>query len=186
MALKASIFKAAVNIADLNRDYYSDSHITIARHPSETDERMMMRLLAFALNADEQLRFGRGLSTDNEPDFWLKNLSDEIDLWIDVGLPSFERCKKAVARAKAVKLYVYGQQKNVSPWWKKVADDMLGLQKLTVLRIAGEDSMALAAMAKTNMQLQFTIDADDIYISACDTALQLQISRLDSTSLEGR
>lgn len=184
MALKASIFKAAVNIADLNRDHYGDINLTVARHPSETDERMMMRLLAFALNHEERLAFGRGLSTDDEPDIWLKSLTDDIELWLDVGLPSFERCKKASSRSMAVKLYVYGQDKNVAPWWKKIAGDMLGLSKLQILRIAGDDSQALAALVKPNMQLQFTFDGNDIYISEGEESLHMQISTLTSTELE--
>ena len=175
MALKASIFKAAVSISDLNRDFYQDYNLTLARHPSETDERMMVRLLAFVLNASDELSFGKGLSTDDEPDVWQKSLSNDIELWIDVGLSSFDRCKKACGRSAAVKLYVYGQQKNVKPWWNKVAADMQRLKKLQVMQIEGDASQALAALAEVNMQLQFTLDGDDIYITTAEHSVHITL-----------
>ncbi|NRB37202.1 MAG: YaeQ family protein [Pseudomonadales bacterium] len=185
MALKASIFKAAVNISDLNRELYQDFNLTLARHPSETDERMMMRLLAFVLNAAERLEFGRGLSSDDEPDVWLKSLSGEIELWLDVGLPSYERCRKASGQSQSVKLYVYGAEKNVKPWWKKTEADFARLKKLQILKICGDDSSALADLAQVNMQLQFTLDGDDIYINAGDVSLHITISSLKDADNRG-
>ena len=102
MALKATIFKAELQIADMDRNYYHDHALTIARHPSETDERMMVRLLAYALHADETLSFGKGLSTDDEPDLWQKDLTGAIELWIDVGQPDEKRIRKACGRARQV------------------------------------------------------------------------------------
>ena len=99
MALTATIFKASLQISDLDRHYYGEHQLTLARHPSETDERMMVRLLAFILHADEQLNFTRGLCVDDEPDLWQKNLTNEIELWIDVGLPDERRVRKACSRA---------------------------------------------------------------------------------------
>ncbi len=95
MALKATIFKAGLQIADMDRNYYHDHTLTIARHPSETDERMMMRLLAFALHADPALSFGKGLGSDDEPDLWQKDLTGAIAAWIDVGQPDEKRLRKA-------------------------------------------------------------------------------------------
>src|SRR5690242_18259904 len=106
MALKATIFKADLNIADMDRDYYGDHALTIARHPSETDERMMVRVFAFARHAHERLQFTKGLSADDEPDLWQKSLSDEIELWIDVGQPDEKRVRKACNRSQRVALYV--------------------------------------------------------------------------------
>ncbi len=102
MALKATIFKAELHIADMDRHHYGDHALTIARHPSETDERMMMRIVAFALNAHEDLVFTKGLSTENEPDLWQKSLSDDIELWIDLGQPDDKRIRKACGRAQQV------------------------------------------------------------------------------------
>ncbi len=108
MALKATICKAELHIADMERGYYKDHALTIARHPSETEERMMVRILAFALNADDALGFGAGLSTDDEPDLWRKDLTGNIETWIDVGLPGEKRMRKACGRAEAVVVYSYG------------------------------------------------------------------------------
>src|SRR5512140_37464 len=102
MALKATIYKATLQLADMDRGIYGDHSVTVARHPSETDERMMVRLLAFALNADYTLAFGAGLSTDDEPDLWRKDLTGSIKTWIDVGLPDEKRIRKACGRADAV------------------------------------------------------------------------------------
>src|SRR5258705_10302215 len=108
MALKSTIFKAELSVADIDRGYYRDHVLTIARHPSETDERMMVRLLAFALHADERLAFGRGLSTEDEPDLWQRDLTGSIEKWIDVGLPDEREVRKACGRARAVYVLAYG------------------------------------------------------------------------------
>ena len=109
MALSATIFKANLQVSDMDRNYYAEHLLTLARHPSETDERMMVRLLAYALHADEYLNFTKGLCADEEPDLWLKNLTDEIELWIDVGQPDERRLRKACSRAAQVYLYLYGE-----------------------------------------------------------------------------
>src|SRR6187401_1187912 len=109
MALKATIFKAELSVADIDRGVYRDHTLTIARHPSETDERMMVRLLAFALNASELLEFGRGLSAEDEADLIERDLTGAIALWIDVGLPDEREVRKACGRAKQVKVYTYGR-----------------------------------------------------------------------------
>ena len=99
MALKATIFKADLHIADMARNYYAEHALTVARHPSETDERMMARILAFALNADERLAFGKGLSDADEPDLWQKDLTGAIEHWIEVGQPDEKRLLRACGRA---------------------------------------------------------------------------------------
>ena len=95
MALKATIYKAAVQVADIDRGYYADHELTLARHPSETEPRLMLRLLAFALNAAEGLEFGRGISTDDEPDLWQRDATGRILHWIDLGLPDERRLRRA-------------------------------------------------------------------------------------------
>jgi len=97
--------------------YYQDHALTIARHPSETEERMMVRLLAFALNADGTLVFGAGLSADDEPDLWCKELTGNIQTWIDVGLPDEKRIRKACGRADSVFVYSYGGRA-AQLWWE--------------------------------------------------------------------
>jgi len=98
MAIKSTIFKAEIQITDMDRNYYNDHALTIARHPSENDERMMLRILTFALNGSDSMAFSKGLSSEDEPDLWQKNLSDEIELWIDLGQPDEKRIRRACGR----------------------------------------------------------------------------------------
>lgn len=108
MASNATIFKAAIHIADMDRQYYQDHALTLARHPSETDERMMVRLLAFALHAHESLSFGRGVSAEEEPALWLKDLTGAIDLWIEVGQPDEKIVRRACgSRETGLHLYLW-------------------------------------------------------------------------------
>ena len=117
MALKATIFKADLQIADMDRNYYQDHALTLARHPSETDERMMVRLLAFAIHADEALTFTKGLFDTEEPDLWQKDLTGAIQLWIEVGQPDEKRILKACGRSEQVIVYSYGATSHIWPSW---------------------------------------------------------------------
>src|SRR5881392_1299699 len=150
MALKATIFKAELSIADIDRGYYADHSLTVARHPSETDERMMVRLLAFALHAAERLEFGRGLSTEDEPDLWQRDLTGAIERWIDVGLPAESDVRKACGRARDVSVIAYGGRA-VALWWDGVRDRLLRQPRLTVHEVPLEASRALAQLARRTM-----------------------------------
>lgn len=107
MALKPTIYKAKIALSDVNRNYYDTLNLTIAQHPSETQERMMVRLLAFCINAHEQLVFTKGISSPEEPDLWIRSLDDNLELWIDVGEPAFERIKKSQPHCEAVKSLLF-------------------------------------------------------------------------------
>ncbi|MDK9558765.1 YaeQ family protein [Marinobacter sp. M216] len=172
MALKATIFKATLSIADMDRHYYADHHLTIAQHPSETDERMMIRLLAFALNADEHLEFTKGLSTDDEPELWRKSLSDEIELWIELGLPEEGRLRKACNRAKQVILYTYGGRA-VPLWWEKHHHKLERFGNLTVIDLPQESTAALASLAQRGMSLQITVQ--DGVVGVADDTQHVQV-----------
>ncbi|WP_372966623.1 YaeQ family protein [Marinobacter sp.] len=156
MALKATIFKATLHIADMDRHFYGDHHLTVARHPSETDERMMIRLLAFALNASDNLEFTKGLSSDDEPELWQKSLSDEIELWIELGLPDEDRIRKACNRSKQVILYTYGGRA-VPVWWDKHHNKLTRFSNLTIVDLPAEKITELAALAERSMDLQVSI-----------------------------
>ncbi|MHB1360318.1 MAG: YaeQ family protein [Rhodocyclaceae bacterium] len=169
MALKSTIFKVSVSIADMDRPYYGEHALTLARHPSETDERMMVRLLAFLMFADERLEFGRGLSTDDEPALWLKSYSGEIERWIEVGLPDERLLRKAAGRAAEVIVLVYGG-KAADIWWGKEGRGLARLANLRVFALDVEQSNALAALAARGMQLQCTIQDGQIWLTAGDGA----------------
>lgn len=172
MALKATIFKATLNIADMDRHYYADHHLTIARHPSETDERMMIRLLAFILNASDSLEFTRGISTDDEPDLWQKSLSDEIELWIELGLPDESRLRKACSRADRVILYTYGGRA-VSLWWDKHQGKLKRFNNLTIINLPPDATEDLAGLAERGMNLQCTIQDGTVNIGNDDTLVSI-------------
>ncbi|MFZ2301109.1 MAG: YaeQ family protein [Gallionella sp.] len=164
MAIKATVFKAALQIADMDRHYYADHALTLARHPSETDERMMVRLLAFALYADELLAFGKGLSSDEEPDLWQKDLTGTIERWIEVGLPDERAIRKACGRAAQVVVISYGRAASI--WWNENRDKLQRLDNLTVLNLPTETSLALAALASRTMQLQCTLQEGHIMMTS--------------------
>jgi uncharacterized protein YaeQ len=164
VAQAATIFKAEIQIADMERGYYGDHSLTIARHPSETDERMMVRLLAFALHASERLQFTRGLSADDEPDLWQKSLSEEVELWIDVGVPDEKRLRKATRLADEVFVYVYGGR-GAATWWQKTEEAVRGLDHLHVFNLPLEGTRALAALAARTMRLQCTVQEGQVWIS---------------------
>jgi uncharacterized protein YaeQ len=164
MAIKATVCKAALQVADMDRHYYADHALTLARHPSETDERMMVRLLAFALYADELLAFGKGLSSDEEPDLWQKDLTGAIQRWIEVGLPDERAVRKACGRAAQVVVVSYGRAAPI--WWNENRDKLQRLRNLTVLNLPTETTQALAALAGRAMQLQCTLQEGHIMLTS--------------------
>jgi uncharacterized protein YaeQ len=176
MALKATIFKADVQIADMDRHYYQDHALTIARHPSETDERMMIRVLAFIIHAHEALAFGKGLSSEDEPDLWQKDLTGAIDLWIEVGQPDDKRILKACGRSSRVLIYSYSATSNI--WWNQVGSRIERAKNLTVINVPPAVSTALAAFAQRNMQLQCTIQDGQIWITCNGETVQVDLTVL--------
>ena len=174
MALKATIFKAALQIADMDRGYYADHVLTIARHPSETDERMMLRVLAFALHAGPGLAFGKGLSTDDEPDLWVRDLTGAIRLWIDVGQPDEKLVRRACGRADEVVIYTYGRGADL--WWSRCRAALERSQNLRVMSVPPAASQALAKLAQRSMQLQGTIQDGHAWLGDKDTAVEVVLT----------
>ncbi|AZZ90351.1 YaeQ family protein [Hahella sp. KA22] len=173
MALKATIYKAVLHVADMDRNYYEDLTLTIARHPSETDERMMLRLVAFALHASDRLQFTKGISTQDEPDIWEKSLSDEIDLWIDLGLPEESRIRKACGRARQVIIYAYGGRA-VPLWWRKYQDELARFDNLRIMEVSAETTKQLAELAQRAMDLQCTIQDGQVWLSDASNSVAIE------------
>jgi uncharacterized protein YaeQ len=176
MALKATIFKADLQIADMDRHYYHEHALTIARHPSETDERMMVRVLAFARHAHAALAFGKGLSDVEEPDLWQKDLTGAIDLWIEVGQPDEKRILKACGRAARVAVYSYSSHSSI--WWNQIGSRVNRARNLSVFNLAPEASLALAGVAQRSMRLQCTIQDGQIWFSGGEQTVQLDLTAL--------
>lgn len=172
MALKATIFKADLQVADMDRHHYADHALTIARHPSETDERMMVRLLCFGLHAGEALAFGRGLSTDDEPDLWQKDLTGAVSLWIDVGQPDEKRILKACGRAEQVLVYSYGSASHV--WWSQVGPKLERARNLTVVNLPSASTQELALLAQRTMRLQCTVQDGQVWLGDAARSVQVE------------
>ena len=172
MAQKATIFKAELQITDMDRHYYQDHQLTIARHPSENDERMMVRLLAFALNASDSLQFTKGLSTEDEPDIWRKSLSGEIELWIDLGHPDEKRLRKACGRAKRVIIYNY-QERSGDTWWEQHVNRLTRFDNLSVFSFDDATVTALGEMAQRSMRLQCTIQDGQALLTNGEQSIEI-------------
>jgi uncharacterized protein YaeQ len=170
MALKATIYKADLQIADMDRHYYGDHALTIARHPSETEERVMIRLLAFALHASDALAFTKGLFDTDEPDLWEKDLTGAITTWIEVGQPDEKRLKQACSRAEQVVVYSYSAASQV--WFRGLAGKLGRAQNLSIVNVPADTSAALEKLAKRGMQLQCTIQDGQVWLTdGVDTVL---------------
>jgi uncharacterized protein YaeQ len=165
MALKATVFKCELNISDMDRHYYQTHSLTIARHPSENDLRMMTRIIAFALNADDQLQFTKGLSSQDEPDLWNKSLSDEVDLWIDLGQIDEKRLRQACGKSKNVIIYTYND-KQAGPWQTLMLANFKRLNNLSVYHIPSAIGAELGSMVEKNMELQVSIQDGEIFINS--------------------
>ncbi len=176
MALKATLYKFRLNVSDLDRHVYGDFPLSVACHPSETPVRMMLRVLSYALHADEALAFGRGISTDDEPDLWLKDLTGEVLLWIDLGTPDPERLRKACGRAREVVLYAYGERA-FKVWWEKHADALSRFDNLSVYLIDDATYEQLERFAITGLELQCTVSAGEVYLTAGEDSLELKPQR---------
>ena len=174
MAPNATICKAVLHIADVDRQYYEDHSITLARHPSETDERMMVRLLAFARHAHEALSFGRGLSTEDEPALWQKDATGLIELWIEVGVPDEKTIRRACGRARQVWVYTYGGRA-ADQWWKQNGAALDRLNNLAIVNLPSEGSRALTSLAQRNMDLHCTIQDGQLLIGDCTNAAQMDL-----------
>ena len=177
MATKATIFRAELQVSDIDRNYYDTQSLTIAQHPSETEERMMVRLLAFALNAGEGLAFGRGVSTDDEPDLWLRDLTGDIQLWIEVGQPDEQRIRKACGRSREVRVYCFSGR-SAAIWWQKNAAALERCANLRVFDVPTEASQQLAALASRNMQLQCLVHDGHVQMSTDAGSVDIALATL--------
>lgn len=172
MALKSTVFKANLQIADMERHYYQNHALTLARHPSETDERMMVRLLAFALQAHELLAFGQGMTDDEEADIWRKDLTGKIEQWIDVGLPDEKLIRKACGRADEVIVYAYGGR-TAEMWFEQNSSAFARLRNLSVFNLPQEQTKALAELAQRTMELQCTIQDGQLWLSNGERSVEV-------------
>ena len=171
MAQKSTIYKVELSVSDMDRHYYETHKLTVAKHPSETDERLMVRLLAFALNAHEHLEMTKGLSSDDEPDVWQKSLSGELELWIALGLPSEKIMRQSSGKSKQVIVYSYGSTAEM--WWEKNKNSTTRSENLSVMNLSETDTSALAELASRSMKLQVNIQDGDVMMSVDDNIVYI-------------
>ncbi|GLP95192.1 YaeQ family protein [Paraferrimonas sedimenticola] len=177
MAIKATVVKSHLSVADMDRHHYADYELTWAMHPSETPRRFMVRLIAFALNAHEDLQMGKGLCVDDEPELWIKDLSDNIELWIDLGQLDEKWLRKASGRANQVQLYCYGGGA-VGPWWKTIESKLSRFDNLSVWQIDEADADAAAQLFERGMRLSASIDQGSLCLSNETDTVWLTPTRL--------
>jgi uncharacterized protein YaeQ len=175
MALKSTIYKAELTLTDMDRAYFQTHALTLARHPSETDERLMIRLLAFAMYASDRLQFSKDLSVDDEPALWEHQRNGDCDLWIELGLPDEKRLRRANHRANQAVLFAYG--KGMAIWLKEQQKVIRQLDKLQLVCVSPEDSLKLQTLCQRNMQLQFTFSEGDIFIHSEQGQIDLELKR---------
>ena len=173
MAISSTVHRVELNVADMDRHHYADHALTVARHPSETDERMMLRILAFALHSHPRLEFGRGLAASDEPDLWQRDLTGRIELWIDVGQPEDRGVRKALGRSELVGGYAYGGR-TVEPWWAKARPNLARCGGLEVVAISAATSEALAAFANRTMNLQLLVQDGDAWLACGDARVAIE------------
>lgn len=182
MALKATIYKARIQLSNIDRGVYGEHALTIARHPSETDERMMIRVLAYLLNTPATmdhgaLEFAKSLSDTEEPDLWHKDLTGRIVHWVDAGQPDERRMLRASARADRVSVYAYAASSGI--WWEQIATRIGRARNIAVWRIAAAQSQALAALAQRSMQLQASVHDATVYLSDAERTVEITPQRLN-------
>ena len=181
MAQKATIYKVELSVSDMDRHYYETHKLTVAVHPSETDERLMVRILTFALNAHEQLEMTRGLSTDDEPDIWQKSLSGELELWVALGLPSEKIVRQSCGKANEVIIYSYGGR-TADMWWEKIKNSTTRFDNLHVVNFSEEDTTSLGKLASRSMKLQVNIQDGDVMVSVEDSVVYVSPIKLKNAA----
>jgi uncharacterized protein YaeQ len=162
MALKSTIYKAELNVVDLGRNYYATHRLTLARHPSESEERMMIGVVAFALNADERLEYSRGLGETEEPDLWQHSLGGDLELWVELGHPDERRLAKACGISKRVIVYTHSASPEL--WWNPIADRLAKWRNLELRRLDPRETAGLRGLVRRSMTITATIQDDEIWL----------------------
>lgn len=174
MAIGATINKVSLGIADMDRQYYAQHDLTLAVHPSENDFRFIVRVIAFAINAHEDLVFTKGLGAEDEPEAWLKNLTGDIDLWIDFGQVDEKRIRKACGRSDRVRIYTY-QERKAKVWWEQNRTKLARHGNLEVFYVHAEGA---ESMVSRNMQLQCNIDDGVMYLSDATSSIEIEVAAM--------
>ncbi len=181
MAIKSTVFKIQLSVSDISRNYYADHTLTVARHPSETDQRMVLRLVAFALNAHEHLQFTKGMSSADEPDLWQIDLTGATEHWIELGQPTEKRLRQSAGKAKRVTVYPYSKGA-VGPWYDGVKDTVERFKHLAVTLLTFNDEGAVEQLVDRSMKLSCVIEDDEVLLSNDDVSVGLALKTIKAAS----
>jgi len=176
MAIKPTIYKANLDISDIDRRYYAEHSLTVACHPSETTERMMLRILVFALNADERLAFGADIGDTDEPALWKHDLTGAIEQWIEIGQPDEKKILKICGRANEVIVYSFGRSPEL--WWNQIAPKLERVKNLSVFGISSASAQELSTLAERTMKLHFMIHDGEVSIGNEDNVVNVEMTAL--------
>ena len=178
MALKPTIYKANVALSDMDRDYYDQLQLTMAQHPSETSERLLVRMLVFCLNAHPDLSFTRGLSSVDEPELWQRSLDGRIVNWIEVGQPDVQRIKKSANKSQSVRVYAFG--KSAETWWQLHGQELMTVPHTQIFMLSWVEIQQLNQVLARTMDLSVTIAGNTLYVSTVDNTLEVSVKALGS------
>ena len=168
MAANATIHKALLNIANMDQNYYEEHNLTLAQHPSENDLRLMIRVIAFVLNANDTLMFCKGISTDDEPDLWQKSFGGDIEMWIDLGQPDEKRIKKACGRSEKVKIYTFKESLS-TPWFKQIEGSLSRFKNLEIIHLNIDGD--IESLYNRSMNIQCNILDNELTLSDNDKSV---------------
>jgi uncharacterized protein YaeQ len=174
MAQKATIYKIELSVSDMDRHCYGTHNLTVAKHPSETDERLILRVLAFALNVRDRLEFSKGISTDDEPDIWQKSRSGELELWVALGLPSEKIIRQSCGRANEVVIYSYGGRA-AELWWGKIKNTVTRFDNLRVINFSYQDSKEVEHLLDRSIKMQINIEDGDVMVSVGESVVYMTL-----------
>jgi len=181
VAIKPTIYKFRISLSDLNRNYYDTLNLTLAQHPSETLERMMVRVLAYCINAQEDLVFTKGLSDIDEPDIWVRTMDDKTSLWVEVGEPSFDRLKKSARLADKINVYSFNSKSDV--WWQQIQNKVQQL-KVSIFQFDWESIKELTGFVQRTMDISISITGDSAYVATEDGECEVSWTTLQGVDDE--
>jgi len=173
MGTKATVYKAELEISDIDRGYYATHNLTLAQHPSENDRRLMARLIVFALFAEEGLEFGRGLSNEEEPTLWQRDLTGRVIKWIELGQLDDSSVRRACGKAQQVILVTYSGN-SAEVWWRKNQTALARLRDVLVLDLDGNELESATRLLQRSMNLQVTTQEGVCQIMQGDTTVSIR------------
>ena len=169
MAQPAIIYRVNIQLSDVDRNLYQKLQTTVARHPSETPERLIARVLAYAVRFDPELAFTKGISAGDEPDLWIKGPDGRVTTWIEVGQPDPERLLKASRHAGRVILFAYGPTR--FRWENQHLSRLSAISNLTVLGIEYDFLSQIVARLQRAVNWELTITEGNLYLSIGEETL---------------